>query len=306
MNPLLSRQFVRLLDNRLKKVYVDKFKGLPLIIDKLFSTITDEQAWVEYFGVGSIADPEAFNGTTIYQGISPGYHTKIEPTEYAGGFIVERKLLDDDQYRVIEGRTKGLATAANRKMNKIAHEPFRYADSAAFTFMTSEEGVALCSDSHLTKAPDVSTTTGFDNYATLPFDAVNLEALRLQGLGLRDDIGERIETNFDTIVHPSNLSADVWEVLNSQGKVDTDYNNENFQKGRWKSIELPYLDDWDTNNWFIIDSSMMKEYLIWFNRIPVEFDSTTDFDTKMRKYADYFRVGWGFTDWRWIIGSFVA
>jgi hypothetical protein len=66
------------------------------------------------------------------------------------------------------------------------------------------------------------------------------------------------------------------------------------------------LDDTDTNDWFIVDSSLMKESLIWLDGVPVEFNSTTDFDTQMRKYADYFVVGWGFTDFRWIVGSSVS
>ncbi len=51
---------------------------------------------------------------------------EITPLEYAGGITVERRLLDTEQYGVIEGRAKRLAVAANRKMNKIAHEPFIY------------------------------------------------------------------------------------------------------------------------------------------------------------------------------------
>jgi hypothetical protein len=238
--------------------------------------------------------------------VSPGYHTKITPLEYAGGITIQRRLIDTDRYDVIEGRSKKLAEAANRKMNKIAHQVFQNFDSTAFDFMTSEEGVALCSNSHTTKTPDIPTTAGFDNLATLPFDATNLETLRIQSKGFRDDIGERIEVNFDTIIHPTSLAADVWEVLNSDGKTGDNLNNANFQKGRWKAIELPMLDDTDTNDWFIVDSSAMKDALIWIDAVPLEFNSTEDFDTMMRKYADYFVVGWGFTDWRWIVGSSVS
>jgi len=305
-NPLTDRQFVRLLDNRLTKCFTDRFKGLPLIIDQFFNRVADKSAWLEYYSVGSVPDPELFNGTIQYQGVAPGYHTKIEPLEYAGGIMIERRLLDTDKYNVIEGRAKGEAIACNRKMNKLAHEPFIYHDSSAFTFMTPEEGVALCSNSHTTKASGVSTSSGFDNLSTLAFDAVNLEAVRIQSLGLRDDIGERMTTNFDTIIHGSNLAEAVWEVIKSEGKVDEMTNNANFQRGRWKSIELPYLDDFDTNDWGIIDSAAMKESLIWQDGVPLEFNSTTDFDTLMRKYASYFVCGWGWTDWRWIIMSSVS
>lgn len=305
-NPLTNKQAVRLLDDRLEEVFVDQYEGLPMIRDQFFDVINNKKAWLEYFSMGSVPDPVEFNGTVEYQSVAPGYHTKIEPTEFAGGMIIERRLLDTDRYDVAESRAKGLAKAANRKMNKIAHEPFMHFDSNAFSFMDSEEGVALCSNSHSTKAPGVSTATGFDNLATVAFSATNLETLRLQSRGLRDDIGERMDTNFDTIIHGSNLAESVYEVLNSQLKTDTAENNANFQRGRWKSIELPYLDDHDTNDWFIVDSSLMKESLKWHQGIPLEFDATKDFDTMMRKYISYFVCGWGFTDWRWIIGSSVS
>lgn len=305
-NPLTDKQFTRLLDDRLTKVYTNRYKELELIKDKFYGIVKSKKAWEEYFSVSGIPDPEAFQGIIQYQGVYPGYHTKIEPKEYAGGITIQRRLLDTDRYDVIEKMSKGLAEAANRKMNKIAHEPFLYFDSSAFTFVTSEEGVALCSNSHTTKVPDVSTATGFDNLSTLPFDATNLEALRIQSKGFKSDIGERIQTNFDTIVHGTNLAADVWEVINSSGKTGDNLNNDNFQRGRWKSIELPLLDDTDTNDWFIVDSTAMKDSLLWIDAVPVEFNATTDFDTMMRKYADYFVCGWGFTCWRWILGSSVS
>lgn len=247
-NPMTDKQFIRLLDDRLTKVFTKEYDGLPDVIDMLYNRQKSKKAWEEYMSVSGIPDPEAFNGIIQYQAAYPGYTTKIEPKEYAGGITIQRRLLDTDRYDVIEGMAKGLAEAMKRKMNKIAHEPFIYCDSTAFTFVTSEEAVALCSNSHTTKVPNVSTTTGFDNLATLAFDATNLETLRIQSKGFKSDIGERIDTDFDTIIHGTNIAADVWEVINSTGKTGDNLNNANFQKGRWKSIELPYLDDFDTND----------------------------------------------------------
>jgi len=303
-SPFTSAQAVKLLDKNISKVYWDRFKGLDMIIDKLYDRIKSKKAWEEFQSVGSLPDPQRFNGVIQMQNFSMGYHTKIVPLEYAGGFILERRLVDTDQSGIIKKLPKQLAIAANRKMNKIAHEPFIYPDSAAFTFQTSEEAVALASNSHTTKAADVSTSTGFDNLATYAFDAVNLEALRLQTLGFRDDIGERIQNNFDTIIHGSALSADVWEVLNSTGKTGDNLNNANFQKGRWKDIELPLLDDYSSTGWGIIDSMAMKDALIWVDAVPLEFNTPPlDYDHMMRKYQDYFVVAWGFTDWRWVCWS---
>ena len=133
-----------------------------------------------------------------------------------------------------------------------------------------------------------------------------MEALRVVSLGFKSDIGERITTNFDTIIHGSNLSEAVWNVTHASGRPDDMSNDMNIHKGRWKTIELPLLDDYDTNDWFIVDSSKMKEALHWQDGVSLEFNSTTDFDTFMRKYSDYFVVGWGWDDWRWILGSSVS
>lgn len=303
-SPLTSVQAIKLLDKNVTKFYWDRYNGLDLIIDKVYDRMKSKKAWEEFQSFGSLPDPQLFNGVIQMQNFSMGYSTKIVPLEYAGGFILERRLIDTDQSGVIKKLPQSLATAANRKMNKIAHEPFIYPDSAAFTFMTSEEGVALCSNSHTTKTPDISTSSGFDNLATYAFDAANLEALRLQTLGFRDDIGERIQTNFDTIIHGPSLAADVWEVLNSTGKTGDNLNNANFQKGRWKTIELPMLDDYSATGWGIVDSQAMKDALLWVDAVPLEFNTPPlDYDHMMRKYQDYFVCAWGFTDWRWIAWS---
>jgi len=300
-SPLTSKDFVRLLDDRLLKVYTEQRDILPVIVDQFYTKVTENRAWLEYFTMGSIPDPAEFNGTITYQGMSPGYHVKIEPKEYAGGLVVERRLLDTERYDIIETQTKKLARAANRKINKIAHEPFAYHDSTQFTFLTHEASEALCANTHASKSG--LRTSGYDNLMGLPFNYTNLEACRIQAVGFRDDIGERVQNNFDTILHPTNLAEEVWQVLNAQKEPDQMTNNENFARGRWKAIELPYLDDYDTTDWMVVDASAMKENLIWHEAVSPEFMSTTDFDTLMRKYADYFVVGWGWIDWPWILSN---
>jgi hypothetical protein len=302
-NPFTDRQAVILLDKRCTDVWVDVSKGLASVIDQLYARKTTKKAWELYQSVGAIPDPEPFNGIIQYQSISMGYNTKIEPKEIAGGITIQRRFIDTEQWDIVDDMVGGLAIAMNRKMNKVAHEPFIYPDSAAFSFVTSEEGVALASNSHTTKAADVSTATGFDNLATMAFDAANLEALRLQTKGFRDNIGERYESNFDTIIFPSALAEAVWEVANSPGKVDTANNNRNFQQGKWKFIELPMLDDYSTSGWGIADSAAMKRDLIWLDAIKPEFENTGDFDTMMRKYRSYAVFGWGFKSWRWLCWS---
>jgi hypothetical protein len=52
--------------------------------------------------------------------------------------------------------------------------------------------------------------------------------------------------------------------------------------------------------------TMMKENLIWIDRIMPEFNLTVDFETFTIKDSVYFRVAYGFLDWRWVYGHNVS
>jgi len=301
-------QFVRLQTDNLEKKFTGGYEELKSIKERFFDVRVEKKAYLEFYGIGDIPDPSPFEGLRSYQAVAPGYHIRLEPKEWAGGIVIQRRLWDTDRYDQINNLAKGLGKAAKRAMNKIAHEFVIYMDSSAFSYMIAEEGVALASNSHTSKA-SVATTAGFDNLNTLPFNATNLEALRIITKGFKSDINERIQTDFDTILHGTNLSEAVWQIVKSEGDVD-EINPaiKNFQRGRWKDEELPLWDDYDTNNWAIVDSSMMKDSLVWHQGLEkeVETSSTTDFDNLMLKFGSYFVCGWAWIDWRFFCGCVVA
>jgi hypothetical protein len=241
-NPLTSSQFVQLLDKRFTSVAEDIFKDIPPMIDTLYNRQGSDSAWEEYFEIGSLGDIPEFNGKIEYLSIAPGYTTKIEPKEYAGGLQFERKLLDDKKWPVLDGRVAQLTKSAMRTMDKIAVRPFVYAFSSAFDFMTSEEGVALCSDSHTTKS-GTSTSTGFDNAGTSALDKTSIAATRLLMKGFRNDISERIPIEPDTLIVPSNLYDTAMEIMGSDKDPENANNTINVQKGIFKVIEYPRMDD---------------------------------------------------------------
>jgi len=305
-NPLTSQQFVRLLDKRLTKVFDGTIaKELPPMIDTLYTRTGSSTAWQEYWGIGALGDIPEYNGSITYLDLNPGYYTKIEPKEYAGGIQFERKFLADKQYGVLDNRAEMLTKSAMRTMDKMAVRPFAYAFSNAFDFMTSEEGVSLCSDSHTTKS-GVSTTTGFDNAGTSALSKTSLAATRILMRNFKDDIGNRLEINPDMLLVPDNLYDTGMEIIGSDKDPESANNTINMQKGRFKVVPYMRLDDYDTNNWFMIDSSAMKQHLLWIDREKPSSQNTVDFETFVWKYSIYFRVGNGFTDWRWIFGQNVS
>jgi hypothetical protein len=69
-------------------------------------------------------------------------------------------------------------------------------------------------------------------------------------------------------------------------------------------VEWNYLTS--TRNWFFIDEVMMKDALLWVDRIKVEFAMVEDFDTLVGKWRLYARYGQGHNSWRWILGASVS
>ena len=237
-SPLDSAQFVRLLDARLREVAEKKYKELPTMIPKIFNIINTDSAWEEFFSVGAVPDIPEFNGKVSYLGIAPGYYTKIEPKEYAGGIQCERKLIDDKKYGVLDSKAEGLMIAAQRTREKLGVKLLANAFSSAFDFMTSEEGVALCSSNHTTKA-GTSTTDGFDNSGTTALSKTSVGATRLLMRQFRNDISERIEISDNlALIVPDGLADAAEEIVGTPKSMDTTEGNINMQAGRYEII--PY------------------------------------------------------------------
>lgn len=305
-SPLDSSQFVRLLDNRLREVSENKYNDLPSMIETLFRIIDSESAWEEFYQIGSLPDIPEFNGKLSYLGIAPGYHTKIEHKEYAAGIQTERKLIDDKKYSVLDARAEALMGSAHRTREKQAARPFNYAFSTAFDYMNSEEGVALCSNSHTTKS-GTSTSSGFDNLATTALSKTQVSTIRLAMRLFRNDISERIDVGDDlALIVPDALADTAMEITQTPKGLYTAEHTKNMSAGRYEVIPYIRLDDYDTSNWFMVWKSQMKKDLLWMNRIMPELKNTVDYETYMMKHAIYFRNSWGWIDWRWIYGNQVA
>lgn len=306
MNPMTSSQFPRLLDKRLREVSERAFKELSEgKIEQLYRMLSTESAFEEFYEIGALPDIPEFNGELQFLSVTPGYYTKVEPKEFAGGVLFERKLLDDKKYNVMDNRAAMLAEAAARVREKYGVRPFAYAFSSAYDFQTSEEAVSLCSTTHTTKA-GVSTATGFSNSGTSALSKTSVAATRLLMRKFKNDIGERISIEPDTLLVPDSLYDTAMEIVGTPAGYDTAAMDKNMQAGRYKVIPYLRLDDYSTKNWFMLDSRLMKRFLLWLDRIKPEVNNQIDFNTYQVKHSIYFRIGNGFTNWRFIYGHNVS
>ena len=305
-NPLDSAAFVRLLVNDLREVSENAYNELPSMIPTIYRMLDSDSAWEEFYNVGDVPDIPEFNGKITYLARYPGYHTKIEPKEFAGGLQWERKFLDNKKYNVMRNESAGLMQAAHRVREKYGVGTFTGAFSSAFTFMESEEGVSLCSTAHLTKS-GTSTSSGFSNSGTTAFSKTGVAATRILMRKFRSDISERIDISDNlALIVPDYLADDAYELTKTPSGMDVAHDNVNMAYKRYEVIPYMRLDDSSTTNWFMVDKARMKQDLIWIDRIAPEPKTSIDFETYIMKQAVYMNIGYGFKNWRWIYGQNVS
>jgi phage major head subunit gpT-like protein len=298
MGVVASEQFGYLLDPGLRKIFMDEYNLPDGQIDNLFGIEKSSKATEYDLSIGGLGDLEEFTGTIPYDDFAQGYRVSYTHREWCKGIKIERKLVDDDQYSIINKRPAQLALVAKRTREKHGSSVFNNAFNT--TTFAGGDTLALCSTAHTW----IGGGGNVSNSGTTALSATAVEATRLLGRQFTDETGNLMVAQFDTILVPPNLEETAWSIVSANGKLGTADNDPNFSKGKYKVIVWDYLTD--TNNWFMIDSRMAKLYLKWFNRIPVEFNKDKDFDTYISKWSCYTRYSYGFSGWSWVYGQNVA
>lgn len=307
MGVLVSENFADLLEPGLRKIFTEQYNRIPDMRQMLFNVTTSDNPYEKDSSVGSMGDMDVFQGTIVYDDVTQGYDVKIEFQEFAKGFKVQRKLFDDDLYGIINKKPAGLGISAARSKEKYGASMYNNAFSGSgtivvegVTILNNTEALSLCNASHTS----TRTSTLQSNTGTSALSPTSVEATRILMAAFKDDADNLISVQPDLILIPRNLEETAWEIISSKGKVDSADNNPNFHYGKYKLAVWDWLSD--SNNWFMIDSSMAKLFTSWITRIDLEFFQDKSFDTLIAKYAAYERYGWGWSDWRWLYGHNVA
>jgi hypothetical protein len=292
----LTENFGDLLDSRFRKIFTTEYAEniKESMIPMLFNVTPTTKNYEMLSGIGGGADVGLFDGSLDYDTVTQLYDKTTYFLERAQGMKVQRKLYDDDLQNIMNRRPWQCAINVARTREKQAADIF----NNAFVGTGGGDGVALCSASHPYSPTDATTQS---NTGVLTLNAVNIEATRRIGnREIFNDRGELFDVNYDTILCTSLKEEAAWEIINSKGKVDTDINNRNFHYGRYK------LAVWDRLSasyaWYMMDSVLMKMFLIWWTRIGVEYNYDRDHDTFQSKWSTYYREHPDFYDWRWVYG----
>lgn len=293
--PLIQENFADLLEPGLRKVFADAFNRQPSMLSVLFNMQNSEKAVEHDLEMGDMADLEEFTGTIPYDDTGEGYRTDYEHVEYARGVKIQRKLVINDQYSVINRRPQALGLSSFRRRESDGASVFNNAFNSS---IVGGDAVSLCSSAH----PSRVGGTDQSNSGTDALSPTSVETSRIAMTRFKSNRDNVISVMPDLLIVPIQLEETAYEIINSKGKVDTAQNNANFHQGRYKLVVWNnYLTS--ATNWFMADSELMKMFLLWFDREPVQFFKDRDFDTLMAKYAAYAYYSFGWSDWRWVYGN---
>lgn len=276
------------------------------LIDSIFRTLDSERAFEEHIGVGQFGS-QGWNfeksGRVQYDEQDKGYKTTFTHVEYAKGFMVQRKLIDDNLTQVSFDRASNLGDSAFRKREKDAASVFNNGftdsgtDDSGFP-IAGADAVGLLSLVHPYNPSNSATQA---NEGTLALTKANVQTTRTAMMKFTDDVGDVVSVMPDLLLVPPELEDDALTIVRSVLDPTSANNAINPQAGRFKVVPWFFLTD--ANAWFMIDSSRMQRDLIWYDRIPLEFGREQDFDTFISKFRAYMRYSRNWRDYRWVYGQ---
>lgn len=284
----------------IKKVFVNSFNedADSSLIGEFYQMVQSDRKQETYFEVEDIGNMPDFTGELNYTEFKEGNSKTLAPSEIALGLKIQRKLVDDDLYGVIDALVRQMASVARYRMETDGVGPFVNAFNTTYTVF---DGLSLCNSAHTF----VSTSTTQSNTGTTALSYAALEAALTAMRKFTNSQDRRMMMiQPDTLFVPVDLEPTAWEIINSQLKPGTNNNDSSFFYNKFKVRSSPLL--FDTNNWFLIDSKRMKEFLIWQQRIPLEFNKDQDFDTYVKKYSSYMRYINSPLHWPFVYGANVS
>ncbi len=218
--------------------------------------------------------------------------------EFALGFIITRRTVEDDKYKKANQASKWLAEATRMTYEYRSAALMDDAFSGS-TFM-GIDGLRLCHTAHTlinstsTVANQTSTAVGFG--------VTGVNALLNLAQACKNENGDPMKVVPDTVIYnPGNIDK-AMKIFGGDLEPFTADNDINTIKRRMPGIKhVVKRYTTDTTDYYLVDSRLNDAWFLV--RRPVEFDDTFDFDTDAAKYKATTRFLVWFVDWRGWYGA---
>ena len=279
----------------LRKVFLDVYKEQPANVPTLFNMQPSQKS--QEFDLSDEQNSvwTALNDDINFRSDIEGYRTTYTHAEFSDGKKIKRRLLMDDLYGVLQRKPAQMAMGARTKRETDGASVFNNSFSSGFT---GGDSLSLCNSAHTFR----NSASTFSNTGVLSLTPANVEATRKNMVKLKHADGTPKGLMPDMLVYGIDQEQTGWEIINTSGQVNTALNNSNFHKGRYKALVWPnYVAS--TTQWWMLDSRMMKLFLLWFDREPIQFFKDRDFGVLAAGYAGYMVYSYGWSDPSFVFGQ---
>jgi hypothetical protein len=285
--------FDRIQKKDLSNIYFAEYAEFTSMIPALFSIKQPDQGIVTNVLMSDIDNASVWNGQIAYGDIEQTYIQTVQEERYSLGLKVDEPLQRNDMYGVVTDLIKNIATGMRRTRESKGSEVF----TGAFDNINTADGVSLCNSAH----PSAVGGSNQSNTGTTAFSPAAVEATRQLMVAFKTDKDQIMGTSPKLLLVSTDNFLKAWEFLNTSGKIDTANNNKNYySNGAFKLVVWDnYLNPFD---WFFIDESLMKRFLIFYEWVATRFMETDDFDTQAKKYAGYTAINTIVSQWHWVFG----
>lgn len=302
---LLEGQFGRLLEPGLRKIFFETYNEIPEQYSQVFNVQTSTKAIETDLRMGGFGmwEKKDSAGSVSFQDVPNPQALQYIHEEFASGFTVERKFIDDEQYNQIGKWTKALGRAARATIETQAASVL----NNAFT-VNGFDGNPLISATHVrldggAMSNRLAATDGAGAVDGALSDR-NLKAALIQTRRQVDDKGILIQVQPKILVVPPSLEFIAKTIIaganiSAQGTGSGMTNDKNILQNNLRVVVMDYL----TSNtaWFLIDPTVAELNFFW--RKKLEFKNEDDFSTMAAKYRGYMRFSAGYSDYRGVFGS---
>jgi phage major head subunit gpT-like protein len=249
-------QWGKLLEPGLRKIFFETYPEKSEQFNKIFNVNSSKKAKEYDLLLGGFqpwAD-KAETGSVVYQDPASGHEITYTHKSFASGFKVTREMHDDEQYNIINKLPKALAHSGRTKVDTDAASVL----NNGFDGVTAPiyDGKALFANDHVLKGGGTASNliTGALNDANLK---IAIECMH----SAPDETGNKIQYQPKRLIVPRSLEFVAREIVGSERKSGTDFNDMNTLKGSLEVVVYDYLTS-DTA-WFIQDPNVSELNFFW-------------------------------------------
>jgi len=221
--------------------------------------------------------------------------------EFAAGFIITRRTVEDDKYNKANQAAKWLGHAG--RMTFEFRSGALLDDAENGTDFLGIDGLALCHTAHT--LINSGSTVANRPTTEVGFSITGINALLDLSQNIKDENGDPMPTNPDMVIYNPNEITQAIQIFGSALEPFTADNQDNAVPIRLpgvKQIVKRYVTD--TKSYMLVDSRLNDAHFLV--RRPIEFDDTFDFDTDAAKFKATVRFLIWFVGWRGWFGAFPA